>query len=62
MRDQRARAIIAALVKGDESKVMGLMHSHLDSSPTPLVARPQRGRDFAGYSAPYARKATASAW
>ena len=33
------RAIIAALVKGDEAKVMGLMHSHLDSVATPRAGR-----------------------
>ena len=46
------RAIIAALVKGDEDKVMGLMHSHLDSGGESCAggagtaARP----GFAGYS------------
>ena len=50
------RAIIAALVKGDESKVMGLMHSHLDSvANRALVAPvPQRGRDLLDILAPYA--------
>jgi DNA-binding GntR family transcriptional regulator len=49
------RAIIAALVKGDQSKVMGLMHSHLDSVATrALVApSPQRGRDLLDILAPY---------
>ena len=50
------RAIIAALVKGDESNVMGLMHSHLDSvANRALVApTPQRGRDLLDILAPYA--------
>jgi DNA-binding GntR family transcriptional regulator len=49
------RAIIAALVKGDESKVMSLMHSHLDSvANRALVApAPQRGRDLLDILAPY---------
>ena len=52
------RAIIAALVKGDESKVMGLMHSHLDSvANRALVApAPQRGRDLLDILAPYAEE------
>ena len=52
------RAIIAALVKGDEGKVMGLMHSHLDSVATrALVApTPQRGRDLLDILAPYAEE------
>ena len=52
------RAIIAALVKGDEAKVMGLMHSHLDSVATrALVApTPQRGRDLLDILAPYAEE------
>ena len=52
------RAIIAALVKGDEAKVMGLMHSHLDSVATrALVApAPQRGRDLLDILAPYAEE------
>ena len=46
------RAIIAALVKGDDARVMGLMHSHLDFGRHPragsadAAARPR----FAGYS------------
>jgi DNA-binding GntR family transcriptional regulator len=50
------RAIIAALVKGDEGKVMELMHSHLDSvANRALVApAPQRGRDLLDILAPYA--------
>ena len=53
------RAIIAALVKGDEAKVMGLMHSHLDSvANRALVApAPQRGRDLLDILAPYAEEA-----
>ena len=52
------RAIIAALVKGDESKVMGLMHSHLNSvANRALVApAPQRGRDLLDILAPYAEE------
>src|SRR6202795_2326284 len=52
------RAIIAALVKGDESKVMSLMHSHLDSvANRALVApAPQRGRDLLDILAPYAEE------
>jgi DNA-binding GntR family transcriptional regulator len=52
------RAIIAALVKGDEAKVMGLMHSHLDSvASRALVApAPQRGRDLLDILAPYAEE------
>jgi DNA-binding GntR family transcriptional regulator len=52
------RAIIAALVKGDEAKVMGLMHSHLDSvANRALVApAPQRGRDLLDILAPYAEE------
>ena len=52
------RAIIAALVKGDEPRVMGLMHSHLDSVATrALVApAPQRGRDLLDILAPYAEE------
>ena len=52
------RAIIAALVKGDDAKVMGLMHSHLDSVATrALVApAPQRGRDLLDILAPYAEE------
>ena len=52
------RAIIAALVKGDEAKVMGLMHSHLDSvANRALVAPvPQRGRDLLDILAPYAEE------
>ena len=52
------RAIIAALVKGDETKVMGLMHSHLDSvASRALVApAPQRGRDLLDILAPYAEE------
>jgi DNA-binding GntR family transcriptional regulator len=50
------RAIIAALAKGDEAKVMELMHHHLDSVATrALVApAPQRGRDLLDILAPYA--------
>jgi DNA-binding GntR family transcriptional regulator len=50
------RYVIAALVKGDESKVMSLMHSHLDSvANRALVApAPQRGRDLLDILAPYA--------
>jgi DNA-binding GntR family transcriptional regulator len=50
------RAIIASLVKGDAGKVMGLMHSHLDSvASRALVApSPQRGRDLLDILAPYA--------
>jgi DNA-binding GntR family transcriptional regulator len=53
------RAIIAALVKGDEAKVMSLMHSHLDSvANRALVApAPQRGRDLLDILAPYADEA-----
>ena len=49
------RSIIAALVKGDEAKVMSLMHSHLDSvANRALVAPvPQRGRDLLDILAPY---------
>ena len=52
------RAIIAALVKGDEAKVMSLMHSHLDSvANRALVApAPQRGRDLLDILAPYAEE------
>ncbi len=52
------RAIITALVKGDEAKVMGLMHSHLDSvASRALVApAPQRGRDLLDILAPYAEE------
>jgi DNA-binding GntR family transcriptional regulator len=50
------RAIIAALVQGDESKVMSLMHGHLDSvANRALVApAPRRGRDLLDILAPYA--------
>ncbi len=50
------RAIIAGLVKGDQDKVMSLMHSHLDSvASRALVApAPQRGRDLLDILAPYA--------
>jgi DNA-binding GntR family transcriptional regulator len=50
------RAIIAALVRGDEERVMSLMHSHLDSvAGRALVAPvPQRGRDLLDILAPYA--------
>jgi DNA-binding GntR family transcriptional regulator len=50
------RAIIAALVKGDESKVMSLMHSHLDSvaNRALVTPAPQRGRDLLDILAPYA--------
>jgi hypothetical protein len=43
-------------VKGDAGKVMGLMHSHLDSvASRALVApSPQRGRDLLDILAPYA--------
>jgi DNA-binding GntR family transcriptional regulator len=53
------RAIIAALVRGDEEKVMSLMHSHLDSvAGRALVAPvPQRGRDLLDILAPYAEAA-----
>jgi len=45
------RAIIAALVKGDESKVMGLMHSIWIRWPTrALVVLPRTRPRFAGYS------------
>ena len=46
------RAIIAALVKGDEAKVMGLMHSHLDSRRQSRAGgpRPAAWPRFAGYS------------
>lgn len=52
------RAIIAALVKGDEAKVMGLMHSHLDSvaNRALLAPAPQRGRDLLDILAPYAEE------
>ena len=52
------RAIIAALVKGDASKVMGLMHSHLDSvaNRALVVPTPQRGRDLLDILAPYAEE------
>jgi len=52
------RAIIAALVKGDEAEVMSLMHSHLDSvANRALVApAPQRGRDLLDILAPYAEE------
>ena len=50
------RAIISALAKGDEAKVMDLMHHHLDSvANRALVApTPQRGRDLLDILAPYA--------
>ena len=50
------RAIIAALAKGDEAKVMELMHHHLDSvaSRALVVPVPQRGRDLLDILAPYA--------
>ena len=50
------RAIIAALVKGDIDKVMGLMHSHLDSvaNRALVTPAPQRGRDLLDILAPYA--------
>ncbi|MBO4223709.1 GntR family transcriptional regulator [Bradyrhizobium neotropicale] len=56
------RAIIAALVRGDEEKVMSLMHSHLDSvAGRALVAPvPQRGRDLIDILAPYAEAAEGS--
>ncbi|WP_454626034.1 GntR family transcriptional regulator [Bradyrhizobium cenepequi] len=55
------RAIIAALVRGDEEKVMSLMHSHLDSvAGRALVAPvPRRGRDLLDILAPYAEEADA---
>ena len=47
-------------MKGDVDKVMGLMHSHLDSVATrALVApTPQRGRDLLDILAPYADEAS----
>ena len=44
--------------KGDEAKVMSLMHSHLDSvASRALVApAPQRGRDLLDILAPYAEE------
>jgi DNA-binding GntR family transcriptional regulator len=52
------RAIIAALIKGEEDKAMELMHGHLDSVATrALVApTPQRGRDLLDILAPYAEE------
>jgi DNA-binding GntR family transcriptional regulator len=52
------RAIIAALVKGDEEKVMSLMHTHLDSvaSRALVTPAPQRGRDLLDILAPYAEE------
>lgn len=49
------RNIIAALAKGDEAAVMGLMHSHLDSVATRALVTPapQRGRDLHDILAPY---------
>jgi len=54
------RAIIAALAKGEEAKVMELMHHHLDSvANRALVApTPQRGRDLLDILAPYADEVT----
>ena len=54
------RAIIAALARGDEAKVMDLMHHHLDSvANRALVApAPQRGRDLLDILAPYADEVT----
>src|ERR1700755_3691524 len=52
------RAIIAALVKGDEDKVMSLMHTHLDSvaNRALVTPAPQRGRDLLEILAPYAEE------
>jgi DNA-binding GntR family transcriptional regulator len=49
------RNIIAALAKGDETTVMGLMHSHLDSvaNRALVTPAPQRGRDLHDILAPY---------
>jgi DNA-binding GntR family transcriptional regulator len=50
------RTIIAALVKGDEDKVMTLMHTHLDSvaNRALVTPAPPRGRDLLDILAPYA--------
>jgi DNA-binding GntR family transcriptional regulator len=50
------RAIIAALVRGDEDKSVSLMHGHLDSvaSRALVTPAPQRGRDLLDILAPYA--------
>src|SRR6201988_2505118 len=52
------RAIIAALVKGDEDKVMSLMQTHLDSvaNRALVTPAPQRGRDLLDILAPYAEE------
>jgi DNA-binding GntR family transcriptional regulator len=52
------RAIIVALIKGEEDKAMELMHGHLDSVATRalLAPTPQRGRDLLDILAPYAEE------
>lgn len=50
------RQLIAALAAGDEAKVMGLMHTHLDSVANRALVTPvpPRGRDLLDILAPYA--------